>query len=290
MSASRAKPTLRHKVYCQLFLRAHGGTTLTNFNRFMIVVILLAVALSVLGTEPTIVQANGRLFILAEMVFGAIFGLEYIARVWSVVEEAHEGSDWAKRFRYMRSPMAIIDLIVVIASLSPFVFTDAAVLRIVRLFRLAALAKFGRFSHALEELHEAVHSRRYELSVTAALAFCVVLVGATALYWAEHNIQPDAFGSIPRALWWAVITLTTVGYGDVAPMTPLGKMFAAVIAIAGVGLVAMPAGIMAAAFSEAMHHRRERELTDKLEAEVERRVDQEVDRLVEEEERRRDDP
>lgn len=287
MNGKAARETLRHKVYKQLFLRAHGGTTLSTFNRFMIVVILLAVALSVFGTEPTIVRENGRLFIIAEMVFGAIFGLEYIGRVWSVVEAPHTESDFRKRLRYMRSPLAIIDLVVVIASLSPFVFTDAAILRIVRLLRLAALAKFGRFSHALEELRDAVHSRRYELSVTAALAACLVLIGATALYWAEHNVQPEAFGSIPRALWWAVITLTTVGYGDITPITPLGKIFAAMIAIGGVGLVAMPTGILAAAFSETMHKRREEELAAKLEAHVERRVDEEVDRLVEEEERRK---
>ncbi len=249
--------------------------------------ILLAVALSVVGTEPTVVQENGRFFIFAEMGFGVIFAVEYLGRVWSVVEAPHASSDFSKRLRYMLSPMAIIDLVVVIASLSPFVFTDIAILRVVRLFRLAALAKFGRFSHALEELGEAVHSRRYELSVTAALAGCLLLVGATALYWAEGSVQPDKFGSIPRALWWAVITLTTVGYGDVSPVTPIGKMFAALIALSGVALVAMPAGIMAAAFSEAMHRRRERELAAELEAEVEEKVDVEIERLVQAEEHHR---
>jgi voltage-gated potassium channel len=287
MTEGAARETLRHRVYRQMFLRAHGGTTLSNFNRFMIVVIIAAVALAIFGTEPTVVRGNLRLFIALEMAFGVIFLLEYLGRVWSVVEEPHEGANLAKRLRYMRSPLAIIDLVVVLASLSPFMFTDAAILRVVRLLRLAALAKFGRFNHALEELGEAVHSRRYELSVTVALAGCLILVGATALYWAEHNVQPEAFGSIPRAMWWAVITLTTVGYGDVSPITPLGKMFAAVIAVGGVALVAMPAGIMASAFSEAIHHRRERELADRLAQHVEDRVEEEIDRLVEEGDRQR---
>jgi voltage-gated potassium channel len=287
MTEGHAKETLRHKVYKQLFLRAHGGTTLSATSRLMIVVIFSAVALSVLGTEPTIVRDNGQLFIALEMAFGVVFAIEYLGRVWSVVEEAHDASDAAKRLRYMRSPMALIDLLVVVASLLPFVFTDVAILRVVRLFRLAALAKFGRFSHALEELAEAIHSRRYELSVTVAFAGCLVLVGATAMYWAEGAAQPDAFGSIPRAMWWAVITLTTVGYGDAAPVTPLGKMFASVVAIGGVALVALPAGIMASAFSEAIHHRRERELADRLADQVEERVDEEIDRLVGEQDRQR---
>lgn len=287
MTQPHAKETLRHRVYRQLFLRARGGTTLSNFNRFMIVVIFAAVALAIAGTEPAIVGENLRLFIALEMAFGVIFLAEYVGRVWSVVEEAHEGSNLANRLRYMRSPLAIVDLVVVVASLSPFMFTDAAILRVVRLLRLAALAKFGRFNHALEELHEAVHSRRYELSVTVGLAGCLILIGATALYWAEHDVQPENFGSIPRAMWWAVITLTTVGYGDVAPITPVGKLLAGVVAIGGVALVALPAGIMASAFSEAIHHRREREMADRLAEHVEDRVEEEISRLVEEEDRRR---
>jgi voltage-gated potassium channel len=287
MTEGHAKETLRHRVYRQMFLRAHGGTTLSNFNRFMIVVILSAVGLSIAATEPLIVRGHHELFVLLEMGFGVIFLIEYVGRVWSVAEEAHEGSDLSKRLRYMRSPMALIDLLVVLATLSPFMFTDAAVLRIVRLLRLVALAKFGRFNHALEELSEAIHSRRYELSVTVGLAGCLILIGATALYWAEHTVQPEAFGSIPRAMWWAVITLTTVGYGDVAPITPVGKVLAGFVAIGGVALVALPAGIMASAFSEAIHHRRERELADRLAEHVEDRVEEEISRLVEEEDRRR---
>ena len=249
--------SLRNRTYHQIFARADTGSGLTPFNRFMVMVIIAAVALSIIGTEPTIVRSHRDIFIALEMFFGVVFLVEYVGRVWSVAESDDEGSALAKRLRFVVSPMAIIDLIVVVASLSPFFFSDAAILRLVRLVRLAALAKFGRFSRALQELARAIAERRYELFVTMALAGMLLLFGATALYWAEREVQPEAFGSIPRALWWAIITLTTVGYGDVSPVTPLGKFLASLVALGGIGLVAMPTGIMAAAFSEAMQRHRE---------------------------------
>jgi voltage-gated potassium channel len=118
------------------------------------------------------------------------------------------------------------------------------------------LAKLGKLSSAIQHLMQALADRRYELLVTVFLAGFLLLFGASALYWVEGTVQPDKFGSIPRALWWSIITLITVGYGDVSPITPLGKIFASIIAIAGIGLVAMPAGIMAAAFSDAMQKQR----------------------------------
>nr|WP_281423454.1 potassium channel family protein [Novosphingobium profundi] len=225
-------------------------------NRLMVTTIFLAIMLTVLASEKTLFEPHRRLFIATEMAFGAIFGVEYLARVWAVVEDDPSAPAWKMRLRFMATPVALLDLVVVIASLLPFFFSDVAVLRLVRLLRLAALVKFSHFSIALRELMHALSDRRYELLVTLALGGCLLLLGATALYWTEHEVQPEAFGSIPRALWWAVITLTGVGYGDVTPITPLGKMFASLVAMCGIGLVAMPTGIMASAFSDAMQRRR----------------------------------
>jgi len=249
--------SLRARAYQELFARADNDGKLSATNRFMVVVIIAAVLLTVLSTEAAFRTSNAHLLKPAEICFGVIFGIEYVLRVWAVAEEQGEGSALKRRLRFMVSPMAILDLIVVLATLSPFFVSDAAILRLVRLLRLAALAKFGRFSRALQELGRAVTERRYELGVTMALAGMLLLFGATALYWAEHEVQPETFGSIPRALWWAIITLTTVGYGDASPVTTLGKFLASIVAIGGIGLVAMPTGIMAGAFSDAMQRRRE---------------------------------
>jgi len=201
-----------------------------------------------------------------EIFFGVVFLIEYLVRLWCIADAPGPGSAIGKRLRFIVSPLAIIDLVVIVSSLLPLFFTDVAILRLVRLVRLIALAKFNRFSHAVEEISKAVWGRRYELIVTIALAWVLLLCGALALYWAEGDVQPDKFGSIPRSLWWSIITLTTVGYGDVSPVTPLGKVLASVVALTGVALVAMPAGIMAAAFSNAMEKKRqaEREEAKKL--------------------------
>jgi voltage-gated potassium channel len=250
---------LRHKVYCELFAGAKGEDSLTLTSRILVAAIIVAVLFAVLSTEPEIVGESPAFFFWAEIGFGVIFGIEYLARVWTVPEKDGPGSATAKRLKFMTSPMGIIDLVVVIASLAPFMMTNIALLRIVRLLRIAALAKFGRFSRSLQELWHALVQRRFDLLVTMALAAALLLFGATALYWAERDVQPEAFGSIPRALWWSIITLTTVGYGDVSPVTPIGKFLASIVALGGIGLVAMPTGIMAAAFSDAMEERRRKE-------------------------------
>jgi voltage-gated potassium channel len=144
------------------------------------------------------------------------------------------------------------DLFVIAVTLLPFVAVNVVAFRLIRLLRILRLAKLGRLSTALRLLYSVIASRRYELIATLGLASTLLILGASSLYWLEGEVQPDKFGSIPRALWWAVITLTTIGYGDVYPITAAGKVVAAMVAISGIGLIAMPTGILASAFSEAV--------------------------------------
>lgn len=239
-------------LFHELYPEPGGANRSTLINRLLVAIIVTAVTVSILATEPEITGLAPWLFPILEIGFGIFFLAEYAARIWVAAERPGPGSILRKRMRYAVTPLALVDLAVVIISLAPMFVGDAAVLRLMRLFRLITLAKFGRFSRAFHQIGSEIHARRYELLVTMALAGFLLLFGATALYLAEGDIQPDKFGSIPRALWWSIITLTTVGYGDVSPITPLGKFLAALVALAGIGLVAMPTGIMAAAFSEAM--------------------------------------
>ena len=269
---------LRKNLHNELFVGAHPDGRLTLTNKLLIVVILLAVAAGALSTEPTLSPNWHRALLVAELVFGAIFLLEYIARIYAAAEEPGKGSVWVKRWRFIRSPIGLIDLLVVVSTLMPLMTADAAMLRTVRLLRVLAVMKFGRFSRAIKEVWGAVSDRGDDLIVTVVLAGVLLLFGATALYMTEGDLQPEEFGSIPRALWWSVITLTTVGYGDTAPITPLGKVFASMVALSGIALVAMPTGIIAAAFSEAMQRRRDQRI-EEMRQHLERL--EEVDEAVE---------
>lgn len=252
----------RSKLHEQLFVGAHPDGRLTLLNKLLIATILLAVFAAALATEHSFTREFHEAILTAEFVFGVIFLFEYIARVYAAAEEPGDRSAWAKRWAFIRSPLGLIDLVVVLITFAPLVTADAAVLRLVRLFRVFAVMKFGRFSKAVKTVWEAIADRADDLLVTAALALIFVLVGATALYLVEGHIQPEQFGSIPRALWWAVVTLTTVGYGDAYPVTALGKIIGGTLALSGIAFVAMPTGIIAAAFSEAMQRRRDQRIEE----------------------------
>ncbi len=268
----------RKRLHNELFVGAHPDGRLTVTNRLLVLVILLAVGAGALATEPDLSPRWHEALVIAELVFGVIFLIEYVARIYAAAEQPGEGGAWVKRWRFVRSPLGLIDLVVVISTLMPIVTADAAILRMVRLLRVFAVMKFGRFSKALKEVWAAVSDRADDLIVTMALAGVLLLFGATALYLTEGDLQPEEFGSIPRAMWWSVITLTTVGYGDAAPITALGKVFASMVALSGIALVAMPTGIIAAAFSEAMQRRRDQRI-DEMKKHLER-LD-EVDEAVE---------
>lgn len=248
---------LRARLYHQLHVGAWPSGRLTALNVFLVWIIIAAVAVAILATEPAIHAQYAREILITELVFGGIFLIEYLARIYAAAERPGPESDWAKRWRFMRSPLGLIDLFVVLVSFAPFLTADGQILRLVRLLRVFSVMKFGRFSAAARMLVNCISERSYDLLVCVAFAFLLLLAGSTGMFWAEGDVQPDAFGSIPRALWWAIITLTTVGYGDVSPITPLGKVIASTVAIGGILLVAMPTGIIAAAFSDAMQRRRE---------------------------------
>ena len=152
-------------------------------------------------------------------------------------------------------PNSIVDLAATVALwigvLSEIDGEYAALLRLLRVLRMITLARHSRWAVAIRCLIDAVARGNRELALSFAFAAVILLVASTMLFWAEGTVQPDAFGGIPRAMWWAMATLTTVGYGDVTPITALGKVLAGIVAVAAIGIVAMPTGIMAAAFSDA---------------------------------------
>jgi voltage-gated potassium channel len=246
-------------VHDQLDVRSRPGRGLSLANRVLVCAIIAAVLSGILQTEPVVATGREATFRVLELGFGALFAIEYLARLWSCVEAPRFSRPFG-RLRWALSAGALLDLLVVVVSLAPLHAGGLLSLRLLRVVSLVRFARLGRFSRATLHLLEAVQARRYELFVTVVLALMLIVLGASAMWAAEGAHQPEKFGSIPRAMWWAAVTLTTIGYGDVYPVTTLGKAIAVLVAIAGIGLIAMPTGILAAAFSDALQRASQFEL------------------------------
>ncbi|MFC3093869.1 ion transporter [Alteromonas sediminis] len=224
---------------------------------FLLVVLIVTNVLAVMASTVNSIDAQYGQWLFAYEVFSVgIFTIEYVLRVWSSVEHENPAlPKWKARLSYATSPMAVIDLLAILPFyLSLFFNLDLRFLRIIRLIRVA---KLGRYSGAMQLLYD-VFRREFKV-LTAALLWLVVLmvIASSGIYLIEHQVQPDKFGSIPQAMWWAMATLTTVGYGDVTPITPLGKFFGGTITVISMAMVALPAGILASSFSEQLRKRRD---------------------------------
>ena len=229
--------------------------TARTVDVFLVVLITAAVLAVILETVASLAQEYAEAFWYFEIFSVIIFTVEYLARLWTCIDRTDEpySHPITGRLRYIFSPMALIDLVAILPFyLAFFVTLD---LRFVRVFRLLRLLKLTRYSAALTLVGSVFYTERRPLGA-AGIVMAVLLVFASSfVYLAERSAQPEAFGSIPAAMWWGMATLTTVGYGDVTPITPLGKFLGAIVTILGVGMFAMPAGILASGFAQALRSR-----------------------------------
>ena len=242
---------MQDSVRRRVYLALNPDSKPRGISLVLIVLILVSTAAAVAETEEMMRSGRERMFMLAELFFAAVFTVEYVARIWSAPEGPRS------RLRYALMPSSIVDLVVVVASLLPFVSSNIMALRVLRVLRMLRLAKLGRFSRALGTLDRAVRSRASHLLATFAMAAVFLLISATLMFLIEGDGQPDRFGSIPRALWWASVTMTTVGYGDVVPLSALGKVVAVLTSMGGIVLIAIPTGILAASFSDELTREQE---------------------------------
>jgi voltage-gated potassium channel len=250
--------TWRRWAYENLHTTAWRKAGISPINRVIAILIVAAVAVAILETEPIVLAGNETLFRRLEIAFACVFLVEYIARVWIAPENPDLGKDpWRARLRYVFTLPAIIDLLALSTLFLTLFGSEGAFLRLFRLVRIFMLARLGRYSTALRAIGHAIKSRRYELGASITIAGMLMLISSTLLFVVEGPVQPEDFGSIPRSMWWSIATLTTVGYGDAFPITPLGKALAGLTALTGIGLIAMPTGILAAAFSDAIQRQRE---------------------------------
>jgi len=302
--------TLRQRWYLYLNEPTSGQTFSLLLNVFLALVIIVNIVEVVLSSVSSIAREMGSWSLLANYAFALVFGLEYVTRVWVAAETPHENNagPWHRRAGYMLSSMGLIDLLsflpVVLWILLPNeLFEDFRVLKVISMVRVL---KLTRYSASLAILSRVYRENRNILLAAGLIMLILTFMAATGIYLFERRVQPEAFGSIPSAMWWALVTLTTVGYGDLTPLTLGGKLFGAIVMVCGVGIAAMPAGIFASSFvqlireqererrrkrREAAHKRRLRkaaQLPDEqhsaivLQVEMSRSEQREVDYLIEE--------
>jgi voltage-gated potassium channel len=240
--------SLRRQLY-KILHRPLPGTRFAAPVGFLLTALILINCLSVsLETVAAIHVPYRDLFHWVEMVSTCIFLVEYVCRVWVAVEQPGFHHALTGRLRYMLQPLALLDLIVLLTFFAP---VDLRFLRIFRISRLLRVLHLDKFNRSLNAIVHAVTRRAHLLGVAAAFMLTAVYFTAALIYWVEHPVQPEKFSSIPETLWWAVVTLTTIGYGDVVPVTALGKALTSVITLFGIGVFALPGAIITAAVLEA---------------------------------------
>ncbi len=262
--------SLRNALYRQLDPGARSKPGLSAVNLIIVVVVLASFVVFALETEPGI-EGDWRTGIRAfNFAILMIFAVEYFARVWTSVENP-KYRGLTGRLRYMVSPYPLADLVAFLPELLWLLFAPAGsneqMIMLLRVLRLARLVKIARFIPAFDAFGASMRRAGSQLLATLALALVLVYVSAVVLYLIEGVQQGrDEFGSIPRSIWWAIATLTTVGYGDIYPVTVLGRIAASIIAITGIGVVALPAGVFASAFSDELRERELKKMKDRIDA------------------------
>ena len=204
----------------------------------------------ILETVEDLFLTYNKFFRIFEYISVFIFSLEYVGRFWSCVEDKQENDSFLRiRIKYLLSFQALVDLIAILPSLLAFIFPSVD-LRFIRVLRIFRFLKFSRYSNSINNLLEVIWDQRRSFGAAFFILVIMIILTSSGIYLVEKDAQPEKFGSIPQAMWWSVVTLTTVGYGDVYPITILGKFFGSVIIILGIGTVALPSGILASAFTE----------------------------------------
>lgn len=225
---------------------------------FLMTLILLNVFAFILETVEGIYSLSPEFFLYFEYFSVLIFTIEYVFRIWT--GNLNEGFERPVigNIRYAFTPMALIDLLAILPFYLPLLGVDLRFLRILRVFRLFRLFKIARYVHAIDVLKQVFLKQKEELVVSLILLGFLLLFTSSIMFFAEHDAQPDQFSSIPATMWWGIATISTVGYGDMYPITTAGRMLAGVVVILGIAMLALPTGILATGFIAHINDRKER--------------------------------
>ena len=247
--------SLRHRVYEILEGVRVDDRVADALDMFLVVLILANVAAFAAETVPSLHHEYADWFSAFEAFSVSVFTIEYLARLWTAVEVPflRRQPAWRARLKWAGRPYLIIDLLAILPFYLHHMF--GLDLRFVRVLRLLRFLKLSRYSPAMHTLVRVLYNERRALSGAGLLLFAAVTFAATGIYFLEHEAQPDKFGSVPESAWWAIATLTTVGYGDVVPITTVGKLFGAFVMVTGLCILALPVAIISTGFSQEVGRR-----------------------------------
>lgn len=239
--------SLRKRVYEIIETANPGDRSSRLVDICILALILVNIGALILESVPEFDQRYNTLFQGLELVSLGIFTLEYGTRLWSCVEAKRYQAPILGRIRFAFTPMALVDLVAVAPA---FLGIDARFVRILRLLKLT------RYIRAMQVFQRVLINKRMELMVTLIIILILLIFTSCMMYLAEREANSSQFGTIPAAMWWSIVTLTTVGYGDASPITPLGQALAGLVAILGIGMFALPTSILGAAFLEEVNDQR----------------------------------
>lgn len=250
---------MRRRIYEILEVGQSGDRASQVVDTALMLLIVANVTALVISTDERVSDAAPGFFIYFEGASFGIFAVEYLLRMWSCISDPRYAHPVTGRLRYLMHPIMMADAVAV---LSYFIILmipvgtglDLGMLRALRL--VSRTARLARYSPGLQALAFAITARKNELLAVVSVVGALLVLASSLMYFVEHSAQPDEFSSIPTAMWWGIITVTTVGYGDVSPVTPVGRVLAGVIALLGIGIFALPAGILGSSFMEQVSVRR----------------------------------
>ncbi len=247
------KKSLRKRIW-EILEKGNSNDKVSFYTDiFLITLIVFNIIAVLLETVDSIYSKYALEFLIFERFSTAVFLVEYILRIWVCVEEKIKNNKLITRLKYASTWPAIIDLLAVLSGLLPMIFEVD--LRILRALRMLRLLKFSRYFKVMNLLLGVLREEKQSFLAAMFLLTIAMLIASTGIYIFEKDAQPEKFSSIPEAMWWAIATLTTIGYGDVTPVTGMGKFFGAIIAIIGIGVVALPSGILASGFTDQLKRR-----------------------------------
>jgi len=243
---------MNKKRIFQIFEKAKPGDIPSLiFDWSLVILISLNVFSVILESFSTLKLRYQDLFTSFEFISVVVFTIEYLLRIWTSDLKYPRKNRFISILAFMFSGMAIIDLLSILPFYIPLATSiDLRVLRVLRLTRMLRILKIGRYSASLALIGRVLKRSKSDLIVTLFVTFLLLLLASSLMYYVENPVQPDKFPNIVASAWWTIVTLTTVGYGDIYPVTVLGKILGGLIALLGIGLVALPTGIISSGFME----------------------------------------